>query len=474
MSVRRFVWAIGAVLLSTLIVVAQGAACPDLIYEALNRVNEVCTATQRNELCYGNFNIEVAGAAGATLEFNEPGDIVSLEEVEEIHTSPLNTEAEEFGVALLRAQANLPNSIPGQNVTFLLMGDVTMIDNSDAVEGAAPLQAFIFQPGVGDSTCEGVDYNTLVIDSPDNTIVSLNINGIDVDLGSTAVVIDKPDNKIDILIVEGQGLVTSQGETVTVDAGNWTQIQMGGETGFEAVGTPEEPVPFPPRRIAHIPFDLLHAGENIALNRPVTADAAQENDPPERVVDGDTSGNLNWNAGSAAPHWIEIDLESEFNVAEIRALTSQFPEAQLDPTVHRILVADSSHEFNEIYVWDGETRDDEWLSFVPDAPIPNVRYVRIETVSSIHHSSWGEIEVIAAGYAGCTVESIGTINLRATPSTTAEVAGTLEPGNLRIVSGHTIGADGNVWWRLHGAVWVRSDVVNASGNCEGVPAIELE
>jgi hypothetical protein len=469
MSARRFIWAIGAMLLSALMVVAQGAACPDLIYEALSRVNEVCTATQRNELCYGNFNIEVSGETGAELDFDEPGDIVSLEDVEEIHTSPLNIQSEEFGVALLRAQADLPNSIPGQNVTFLLMGDVTMIDNSDAVEGAAPLQAFIFQPGVGDSTCEGIDYNTLVIDSPDNTVVSLNINGIDVDLGSTAVVIDKPDNKIDILIVEGQGLVTSQGETVTVDAGNWTQIQMGGETGFEAVGTPEEPVPFPPRRIAHIPFDLLFGGQNVALNRPVTADAELAEHPATNVIDGDIS--IGWNPGTVAPYSIEIDLENETNVAEIRAITSQ---SETDTTTHRILVADSSREFFEVHVFEGATEDEQLLSFVPDAPIPNVRYVKIETVSAAHATGWREIEVIAAGYAGCTVESIGTINLRATPSTSAEAPGTLEPGNLRIVSGQTVGSDGVVWWRLHGAVWVRSDVVTASGGCEGVPTIELE
>jgi hypothetical protein len=472
MSIKRFLWTIGTLLLSAIVVVAQGASCPELIFDALNSVNEVCSDTQRNQVCYGNFNIEVAGHDGAALDFSEPGDIVDLAEVEEIHTAVLDVDAEEFGVALLRAQADLSDTIPGQNVTFLLMGDVSMTDNSAAVEGMNPMQAFIFRPGVGDSNCEGVDYNTIVIDSPDNSVVSLNINGIDVDLGSTAVLIDKPDNKIDILIIEGEGVVTAQGETVIVEEGNWTQIPMD-ESGVAAAGAPETPVPFPPRRIAHIPFDLLHSGENVALNRPVTADVALGSHPAENAVNGITTGADNWNAGSEPPHWIEIDLESEFNVGEIRAQTSQFPEDQLDPTVHRILVADESQEFKEVHVWEGETRDDEWLVFTPDAPIPNVRYVRIETVSSIHHTSWGEIEVIAAGYAGCTATSASTINLRETPSTAGNLAGTLDANNLRIVSGQTIGGDGILWWRLHGAVWVRSDVITVTGDCTGVPTVEL-
>jgi hypothetical protein len=471
MAIKRILWTIGTLLLSAIVVVAQGAACPELIYDALNTVNEVCSYTERNQVCYGNFNIEVSGHDGAELTFSEPGDVVDLADVEEIHTSVLDVASEQFGVALLRAQADLSNTIPGQNVTFLLMGDVSMTDNSGAIEGANPMQAFIFRPGVGDSNCEGVDYNTIVIDSPDNTVVNLNINGVDVDLGSTAVLIDKPDNKIDILIIEGEGVVTAQGETVIVEEGNWTQIPMGGESGVEAIGAPETPVPFPARRIAHIPFDLLHAGENVALNRPVTADVALGSHPAENAVNGDSTDE--WNSGTEGAHSIEIDLEGTFNVGELRAVIGQTVFETFTGS-YRILVAGESREFQEIHSFDASVAAEPTLALVLDAPLPNVRYVRFETVDSTQATAWGEIEVIAAGYAGCTATSASTINLREAPSTAANVAGTLDANNLRIVSGQTLGADGSVWWRLHGAVWVRSDVVTTTGACAGVPSIVIE
>ena len=70
MAIKRILWAIGTLLLSAIVVVAQSAACPELIYDALNTVNEVCSYTERNQVCYGNFNIEVSGHDGAALEFS--------------------------------------------------------------------------------------------------------------------------------------------------------------------------------------------------------------------------------------------------------------------------------------------------------------------------------------------------------------------------------------------------------------------
>jgi hypothetical protein len=49
----------------------------------------------------------------------------------------------------MRVQANLPDTLPGQNVTFLLFGDVELADESagdEALLGTAPLEHFIQQP----------------------------------------------------------------------------------------------------------------------------------------------------------------------------------------------------------------------------------------------------------------------------------------------------------------------------------------
>ncbi|KXK24277.1 MAG: hypothetical protein UZ15_CFX003000333, partial [Chloroflexi bacterium OLB15] len=38
--------------------------------------------------------------------------------------------------------------------------------------------------------------------------------------------------------------------------------------------------------------------------------------------------------------------------------------------------------------------------------------------------------------------------------------------------GQAIGADGFVWWRLGEGVWMRSDVVDETGDCAGVRVVQ--
>ncbi len=74
--------------------------------------------------------------------------------------------------------------------------------------------------------------------------------------------------------------------------------------------------------------------------------------------------------------------------------------------------------------------------------------------------------------AACTVTTATSANQRSGPGTDFELAGTLAGGASAAVDGQATGADGFVWWRLGEGVWVRSDVVNATGNCEGVPVVQ--
>ena len=71
----------------------------------------------------------------------------------------------------------------------------------------------------------------------------------------------------------------------------------------------------------------------------------------------------------------------------------------------------------------------------------------------------------------CSVSSGSNANQRSGPGTNFGIAGTLAAGTSANVDGQATGADGFVWWRLGDGIWVRSDVVNASGNCEGVPLV---
>jgi hypothetical protein len=65
--------------------------------------------------------------AGDYLEFNTVGDITDLVSIKNYSRSPCNAH-NTWGIALMKVQANIPDTIPGQNVTLLAFGDVLLED----------------------------------------------------------------------------------------------------------------------------------------------------------------------------------------------------------------------------------------------------------------------------------------------------------------------------------------------------------
>jgi hypothetical protein len=56
----------------------------------------------------------------------------------------------------------------------------------------------------------------------------------------------------------------------------------------------------------------------------------------------------------------------------------------------------------------------------------------------------------------------------------AVVTGTLSAGQTALVNRRAAGSDGFVWWHLATGQWVRSDVVDESGDCQMVPIANPE
>lgn len=112
-------------LMSSHAVFAQGDSCPVIVETALNTVDSACEGTSRNQICYGNLRLEVEPHPGFSITgFSKQGDKTGVADIQRLLLTPMDTEIGEWGVALLRIQANLPDTLPGQNVTFLLFGDV--------------------------------------------------------------------------------------------------------------------------------------------------------------------------------------------------------------------------------------------------------------------------------------------------------------------------------------------------------------
>lgn len=118
-------------LCTSIVIAAQDDTCPALIQQALDYVDSVCSATDRNQACYGNLQVEAIPAdPGVRFIFNAPGDIVSLTQVQTFNVSQMST-PDQWGVALLQVQANLPDTLPGQNVTMLLLGDLQVTNQGE-------------------------------------------------------------------------------------------------------------------------------------------------------------------------------------------------------------------------------------------------------------------------------------------------------------------------------------------------------
>jgi hypothetical protein len=106
--------------------------CPTFVREALVKLDTTCNALDRNSMCYGNtlvsvtFNQEVD-----TALFSKPSDKTLLRDVELVETAPLDEAKQQWGLVLMNVQANVPGTMPGQGVVFVLMGDAQLENDVD-------------------------------------------------------------------------------------------------------------------------------------------------------------------------------------------------------------------------------------------------------------------------------------------------------------------------------------------------------
>lgn len=131
-------------------------------------------------------------------------------------------------------------------------------------------------------------------------------------------------------------------------------------------------------------------GRNLALGKPVEASEALPDQGAQMAVDGDPS--TQWSAGAFPTQWIEIDLGATYAIGEIRLTVGQWPAGQ---TVHQVWVGSSRDAMQQVYEFNEREFDFDVLNYVPNAPLINIRYVRIVTTQSPSWVSWREIEVLA-------------------------------------------------------------------------------
>lgn len=293
--------------------------CPTIVNSAITTASGACADTGRNEACYGNLRLQAQPHADApALTFEQAGDKANLSDIASLETSAMNTETGEWGVALLRLQANLPGTIPGQNVTFLLFGDAEVVNAADSdSEYTAPMQAFLFRSGINDAQCEQAPDSGMLIQTPEGEAeVSLNVNGVDVSLGSTMVVQNvNPDAMngdmmggdstesddrmsessdagamgddgtgqqtppvVEFSVLEGNATLTANGTTQMLEAGQWSNVTL--DENLQPISPPSEPSSISADMLTGLPLSLLEREVDV------------ESLPLEETMDMDSSSGM--------------------------------------------------------------------------------------------------------------------------------------------------------------------------------------
>jgi hypothetical protein len=214
-----------------------GGTCEEILTRAMQNLQSICSDVSRNNACYGNNQVKAEPNAGAALKFDIAGDRAPIRNIRALVTSPLDVNTGTWGLSLLKLQANLPDTLPGQNVTFLVFGN-TSVENT-----SGDMQAFYFTTGLGNLSCKAAPKDAIVVRSPQNTEVTFTANGVRITIASTVVLRAERNKSMSIELVEGNARLSTASGSQTLKPGEVSTVTLGGANGLTATDAPSVPVP---------------------------------------------------------------------------------------------------------------------------------------------------------------------------------------------------------------------------------------
>ena len=224
-------------ILSIGLVNAQGIECPDLVKRALTAVTQVCATLGRNQACYGNDRLQTELQDTAT--FVKPADKVPVGDIRTIRTFGLDEKAGTWGIVIMNILANLPDTLPGQGVKFILYGDVAIKNaSSSGTPQVGPMQAFYFTTNPFKPSCKQAPADSLVIQSPQGYHVTLSANGMDLDVGSSLVLSAQRGKRMTMTTLQGKVYATYKGKKQIIPQGFEASVALGGDDGLTPKDAP--------------------------------------------------------------------------------------------------------------------------------------------------------------------------------------------------------------------------------------------
>jgi len=213
----------------------QADSCQAILTKAYQSIQDSCGTLGRNKACYVNDNVSAELSSGASGSFSTPGDILPIKAIRSIAASPLDLQNQTWGLSLLKLQANLPDTLPGQNVTFLVYGG-TSVENT-----SGDMRSFYFSSTLGNAGCQELPGDGMVVSSPNHMRVTFNANGVQITIASTIVLHAQPNQTMTIGLIEGQAQVKTAAGFQTLLPGQEVSVKMGGPKGLTATGAPSAP-----------------------------------------------------------------------------------------------------------------------------------------------------------------------------------------------------------------------------------------
>ncbi len=157
-------------------------------------------------------------------------------------------------------RVRLPNNGGTGWVAGSLLTSTSGFDDLDVVEASSryytPMQAFTFRSGLNDAQCAEAPDSGLVVKMPEGIAkVTLLINEVDIQIGSTVFFQAQPGGDMILRVIEGSTQVSAFDTTVQVTTGNQTTLPL--DESLKAAGPPTPPTPYDPDDVRGLPLELL-------------------------------------------------------------------------------------------------------------------------------------------------------------------------------------------------------------------------
>ncbi|MCA9915785.1 MAG: SH3 domain-containing protein, partial [Anaerolineae bacterium] len=127
MQLKKFLWLLSVLFISTTISIAQEMNCPVMVETIIDTVDDSCAGLGLNEACYGNQLVDAQDFNEEPVsDFQNSGDTVGITTISSLSTADFDVTNDTWGIALLSLQADLPDTLPGQSVTIVVFGDAQL------------------------------------------------------------------------------------------------------------------------------------------------------------------------------------------------------------------------------------------------------------------------------------------------------------------------------------------------------------